>query len=156
MPILSQGAHLPKYEKDAHVRGRLVYAARMKHIIALGFALSLTLSGCGGGSTTDTPDGNTGGSIEQTNARLTAIVKQKLDTIEGLEGTSVVDVSNYSSTNYEVKYMVLTDFQGTLVTWTIICEYQLTEDKFTRISNLKENEFGTETQTGDSWCPASE
>jgi hypothetical protein len=128
----------------------------MKHIIALGFLVSITLSGCGGGATGSTPDGNTGGSIEQTNARLTAIVKQKLDTVESLEGTSVVDVSNYSSTSYEVKYMVLTDFQGTLVTWTIICEYQLTEDKFTRISYLKENEFGTETQTGDSWCPASE
>jgi hypothetical protein len=145
-----------RYKKDAHVQGWLVYDAPMKHIIALGFAVALTLSACGGGATSSTPDGNTGGSIEETNARLTAIIKQKLDTIESLEGTSVVDASNYSSTNYEVRYMVLTDFQGTLVTWTMICEYQLTADKFTRISYLKENEFGTETQTGDSWCPASE
>jgi hypothetical protein len=57
MPILPQRAHSPKYEKDAHVRGRLVYDAPMKHIIALGFALSLALSGCGGAGTTQTITG---------------------------------------------------------------------------------------------------
>ncbi len=133
-----------------------MYDPPMKHIIALGFAVSLTLSACGGGATGSTPDGNTGGSIEQTNARLTALVKERLEIVESLEGTSVVDSSNYSSTSYEVKMLILRDFQGTLVTWTITCEYQLTEEKFIRISYLQQTEYATETLTGDSYCPASE
>ena len=133
-----------------------MYAVPMKHIIALGFVVSLTLAGCGGGAASNTPDGNTGGSIEQTNARLTAIVKKKLELVESLEGTSVVDSSNYSSTNYEFKMIILKNFQGTLVTWTVTCEYQLTEEKFIRISYLQQSEYSTETLTGDAYCPASE
>jgi hypothetical protein len=155
LPLLAQDAYPPKYEKDAHVLGRCVYDEAMKNLVTIGFAVCLILAGCGG-ATGNSPDSNNGGSIEKTNARLTAIVQKKLATIESLEGTSVVDSSNYSSNSFEVKYMVLTDFQGNLITWTIICEYQLTADKYTRISYLKQNEFGTETQTGDSWCPESE
>ena len=133
-----------------------MYDAPMKHIIALGFALSLTLSGCGGGSTTDTPDGNTGGSIEQTNARLTTAVRDQLAVLESLAGTSVIDNSNYSSTNFEVKLMILREDSGTLFTWEISCEYQLTTEKYTRISYNLTNEFSTEAQTGNTYCPESE
>jgi hypothetical protein len=145
-----------RYKKDAHVQGWLVYDASMKHIIALGFAVALTLSACGGGATGSTPDGNTGGSIEETNARLTAMVKRSIELTESLEGSSVVDNSNYSSSNYEVKYTVTSNFEGTQLTFTITCEYQLTEEKFTRISYLQQADYVNETLTGDLYCPESE
>ena len=133
-----------------------MYDSPMKLIIALGFAVFLTLSGCGGGPTGSTPDGNTGGSIEETNARLTAIVKRNIALNESLEGSSVVDNSNYSSSNYEVKYTVLSNFQGTLLSFTITCEYELTEEKFIRMSYLQESGEMSHTIIGDLYCPESE
>jgi hypothetical protein len=128
----------------------------MKHIIALGFVVALALSGCGGGATSSTPDGNTGGSIEETNARLTAIVKKKIELAEIRAGGWAVDNSIYSSMGYEVKYTVLNNFQGTILSFTITCKYELTEEKFIRMSYLQQSGDLSHTIIGDIYCPESE
>ncbi len=143
-------------KKNVHICCEKAYSSFMRKLVALGFLALLLISACGGGSTTNTPDGDTSGSLEQTNARLTALVQTKIAQIEGFEGFSVVDSSNYSSSNYVVNFMVLKEISGILASFSYYCEYQLTSEKYTRISYTLEISGRSEPQTGDAYCPASE
>ena len=128
----------------------------MRKLVVHGFVALLILSGCGGGGAANSPDGDTGGSVEQTNSRLTSAVRDQLAILESLAGTSVIDNSNYSSTDFEVKLMILREDSGRLFTWEISCEYELTTEKYTRLSYTLTNEFETKPQTGSTYCPESE
>jgi hypothetical protein len=132
-----------------------MYDAHMRMLVSLGFVASLIVSGCGGGTTANSPDANTGDSLEQTNSRLTAAIQYNLSILESIEGTSVIDNSNYSSTDFEVKLTVLSQYQGTLFTWEISCKYELTTENYTRISYILTNESGSTVQTGETYCPES-